>query len=93
MAELSIPTTFSYVKPVGMFSSEDKEDRLYQQDVNAVKKWWTASRWRYTKRPYTAEDIVAKRGNLTIEYPSNVQAKKLWEILEERYNVRSMFKA
>lgn len=65
----------------------DLEDQKYLEDVNAVKQWWTDSRWRYTKRPFTAEQIVAKRGTLKIEYPSNTQAKKLWKILEERFNV------
>ncbi|TAQ89408.1 hypothetical protein B7494_g2279 [Chlorociboria aeruginascens] len=62
-----------------------KEEKLYLDEVAAVKKWWSDSRWRYTKRPFTAEQIVAKRGNLKIEYPSNTQAKKLWAILEGRF--------
>ncbi|PHH55323.1 Isocitrate lyase [Ceratocystis fimbriata CBS 114723] len=62
-----------------------QEDALFQQEVDAVKKWWSGSRWRYTKRPFTAEQIVEKRGNLKIEYPSNTQAKKLWGILEKRF--------
>ena len=70
-----------------MSSQLDQEDKLYQDDVNAVKQWWTDSRWRHTKRSYTAEDIVAKRGNLKIEYPSNVLAKKLWNIVEGRFGV------
>jgi len=61
------------------------EEQIYLQEVAAVKKWWSDSRWRYTKRPFTAEQIVAKRGNLKIEYPSNTQAKKLWGILEGRF--------
>lgn len=65
----------------------EDEDRKYAQDVQAVKQWWTDSRWRYTKRPFTAEQIVAKRGNLTIDYPSNVQAKKLWRTLEHNFAV------
>jgi isocitrate lyase len=68
-------------------ASLDQEEQSYLADVAAVKKWWTGDRWRYTKRPYTAEQIVQKRGNLTIEYPSNVQSKKLWTIIEERYAV------
>lgn len=68
-------------------SSVDHEDQLYQADVDAVKKWWKDSRWRYTTRPFTAEQIVVKRGNLRIEYPSNVQSKKLWGILEGRFKV------
>jgi len=63
----------------------EKEEQQYLNEVAAVKQWWTDSRWRYTKRPFTAEQIVAKRGNLKIEYPSNVQSKKLWNILEGRF--------
>ncbi|KAL2051878.1 hypothetical protein ABVK25_007793 [Lepraria finkii] len=66
-------------------SSIDQEEQLYQADVNTVKNWWKDSRWRYTKRPFTAEQIVAKRGNLKIEYPSNAMSKKLWIIVEGRF--------
>jgi isocitrate lyase len=66
-------------------ASIEREDRAYQADVAAVKQWWNDSRWRHTKRPFTAEQIVAKRGNLKIEYPSNVLSKKLWNILEGRF--------
>jgi isocitrate lyase len=68
-------------------SSLDAEEQKFQQEVAAVKKWWTDSRWRFTKRPFTAEQIVAKRGTLTIEYPGNQQSKKLWKILETRFKV------
>jgi len=65
----------------------DQEEAQYLAEVAAVKKWWTDSRWRFTKRPFTAEQIVAKRGNLKIVYPSNTQSKKLWNILEDRFQV------
>jgi isocitrate lyase len=63
----------------------EDEDRQYAAEVQAVQNWWKDSRWRYTKRPFTAEQIVAKRGNLKIDYPSNVQAKKLWGIVESNF--------
>ncbi|KAI5788894.1 isocitrate lyase [Peziza echinospora] len=63
----------------------EAEEAQFQAEVAAVKEWWTSSRWRHTTRPYTAEQIVSKRGNLKIEYPSNSQAKKLWGILEKRW--------
>ncbi|KAF2230700.1 isocitrate lyase and phosphorylmutase [Viridothelium virens] len=66
-------------------ASLDAEEQAYQAEVKAVKQWWTDSRWRYTRRPFTAEQIVAKRGNLKIEYPSNAMSKKLWKILEGRF--------
>jgi isocitrate lyase len=68
-------------------SNIDAEDAQIQQEVDQVKQWWTDSRWRFTKRPFTAEQIVAKRGNLTISYPSNAQSKKLWNIVEGRFKV------
>lgn len=63
------------------------EDELFAREVDEVKKWWSDSRWRYTRRPFSAEQIVNKRGNLKIEYASNAQAKKLWKILEHRFQV------
>jgi len=62
-----------------------REDELFAKEVAEVKKWWSDERWRYTKRPFTAEQIVSKRGNLKIEYASNAQSKKLWRILENRF--------
>ena len=67
----------------------DDEEVAFQMEVAAVKDWWRNPRWRHMKRPFTAEQIVAKRGNLKIQYPSNDQAKKLWGILEERFQVWS----
>ncbi|KAI1402262.1 isocitrate lyase [Hypoxylon fuscum] len=64
------------------------EDELFAKEVEAVKKWWSDPRWRYTKRPFTAEQIVSKRGHLQIDYPSNAQSKKLWKILEGRFQNR-----
>lgn len=71
----------------------NQEDRAFAAEVEAVKKWWSDSRWRYTKRPFTAEQIVAKRGTLKIEYASNAMSKKLWRILENRFEVFAFFYA
>lgn len=65
----------------------DAEEQRFQTEVQELKQWWTDSRWRYTRRPFTAEQIATKRGNLRIEYPSNAMAKKLWKTVEERFTV------
>jgi isocitrate lyase len=65
----------------------DAEEKQFQQEVEEVKKWWSEPRWRYTRRPFKAEDIVSKRGTLKITYPSNEQSKKLWNIVEGRFKV------
>ena len=68
-------------------SHADAEEAQYQKEVEEVKQWWTDSRWRYTKRPFTAEQIVAKRGNIKIQYPGNTLSKKLWQTVEGRFKV------
>jgi len=65
----------------------DREDDLFAAEVDSVKQWWSSPRWQYTRRPYSAEQIVSMRGHLNINYASNEQAKKLWRILEQRYQV------
>jgi isocitrate lyase len=69
--------------------TNDAEDQYYQEEVKQLKEWWSEPRWRFTKRPFTAEQIASKRGNLPIQYPSNAMSKKLWKILEQRFAVRS----
>ncbi|KAK2739848.1 isocitrate lyase 1 [Myotisia sp. PD_48] len=71
-----------------MASHIEQEEQKYWADVQQVKQWWQDSRWRHTKRPFTAEQIVAKRGNLKIEYASNALSKKLWNIVEQRFAAR-----
>ncbi|KAF2139263.1 uncharacterized protein K452DRAFT_232641 [Aplosporella prunicola CBS 121167] len=65
--------------------SLDAEEKAFQDEVNQVKQWWSDSRWRYTKRPFTAEQIVTKRGNLKIQYPGGEMSKKLWRTVEKRF--------
>lgn len=62
----------------------EKEEHDFQKEVASVKQWWSQPRWKRTKRVYSAEAIVSKRGTLPINFPSSVQADKLYKILEER---------
>ena len=75
---------FVYAVPM---STPDNEDNLFREEVEEVKRWWNDSRWTYTRRPYTADQIVAKRGNIKVDFPSNVLSKKLWQIFESRFEV------
>lgn len=52
-------------------------------EVSEVKQWWSSPRYQNTKRPYSAESVVALRGSLKQDYASNKQAKKLWGLLEQ----------
>ncbi|XP_021635959.2 isocitrate lyase [Hevea brasiliensis] len=59
----------------------DEEGR-FEAEVAEVQAWWNSERFRLTKRPYTARDVVALRGNLKQSYGSNEMAKKLWRTLK-----------
>ncbi|KAF4589927.1 isocitrate lyase 1 [Pleurotus pulmonarius] len=58
-----------------------QERSAFQTEVAQVELWWKNPRFARVKRPYTAAQVVSKRGTLPIQYPSNVQAKKLWALL------------
>ena len=60
------------------------EDALFTQEVEDVKQWWASPRYEGIQRPYSAEDIVSKRGTLQQTYPSSLMARKLFNLLKER---------
>ena len=60
------------------------EEELYEQELSAVQAWWKTPRFEGIRRPYTASDVVSKRGTLQQVYPSSLMARKLFELLDER---------
>ena len=71
-----------------LLSEADKagqaEDALFEEQVRQVKDWWASPRYKGIKRPYSAEDVVSKRGALQQTYPSSLMARKLFNLFEER---------
>ncbi|PSR80148.1 isocitrate lyase [Coniella lustricola] len=59
------------------------EDALFDQQIQQVQRWWATPRYAGIKRPYTAADVVSKRGSLQQAYPSSVMARKLWDLVQE----------
>ncbi|KAK3678942.1 isocitrate lyase 1 [Recurvomyces mirabilis] len=70
--------------------TDASEQQRFEDEVKSIQKWWTDSRWRYTRRPYTAEQIASKRGNLKIEWASNTMSKKMWRLLEGKFANRDV---
>lgn len=60
------------------------EDALYEQQIRDVEAWWSSPRYEGIKRPYSAADVVSKRGSLQQTYPSSLMARKLFNLLNER---------
>lgn len=71
-----------------LLSSADKagaaEDAFYDQQIKDVEAWWKSPRYEGIKRPYSAADVVSKRGTLQQTYPSSLMARKLFNLLNER---------
>ena len=71
-----------------LLSTQEKageaEDALYDQQIRDVEAWWSSPRYKGIKRPYTASDVVSKRGSLQQSYPSSLMARKLFNLLNER---------
>ncbi|KAL4280460.1 hypothetical protein GQ457_03G011200 [Hibiscus cannabinus] len=59
-----------------------EEEGRYETEVAEVQAWWNSERFKLTRRPYTAHDVVALRGNLKQSYGSDEMAKKLWGTLK-----------
>ncbi|KAL4904607.1 hypothetical protein BDW74DRAFT_154232 [Aspergillus multicolor] len=62
----------------------EAEDALYEQQIKDVEAWWSSPRFEGIKRPYSAADVVSKRGSLQQTYPSSLMARKLFNLLNER---------
>ncbi|KAL2036582.1 hypothetical protein N7G274_010678 [Stereocaulon virgatum] len=60
------------------------EEAFYTQQIDDVQQWWASPRYEGIKRPYSAEDVVSKRGTLQQIYPSSLMARKLFNIFNER---------
>ena len=71
-----------------LLSTADKagaaEDALYEQQIKDVEAWWQSPRFEGIKRPYSAADVVSKRGSVQQTYPSSLMARKLFNLLNER---------
>ncbi|PYH86660.1 mitochondrial 2-methylisocitrate lyase [Aspergillus uvarum CBS 121591] len=71
-----------------LLSTADKtgaaEDALYEQQIQDVEEWWQSPRFEGIKRPYSAADVVSKRGSLQQTYPSSLMARKLFHLLNEK---------
>ncbi|KAF9878873.1 hypothetical protein CkaCkLH20_03773 [Colletotrichum karsti] len=60
------------------------ESDAFAAEVREIEAWWQTDRQKHIQRPYTAKSIAALRNvGFKIEYPSSVQGRKLWRILNE----------
>ncbi|KAL8153176.1 hypothetical protein V2J09_010936 [Rumex salicifolius] len=63
----------------------EEEMMRFEAEVAEVEAWWGTERFRDTRRPYTAREVVSLRGTLRQGYASNDMAKKLWRRLRAHH--------
>eukprot|EP00842_Homolaphlyctis_polyrhiza_P001921 jgi/Hompol1/272/HPOL_000973-RA len=68
------------LRGAGLRIAESKQ-HAFEIEVEQIKKWWSSKRFSLVTRPYSAQDVANKRGTLPQTYASDVQAKKLWNLL------------
>ncbi|PNH38387.1 hypothetical protein VD0004_g8444 [Verticillium dahliae] len=62
----------------------EAEDALYESQIKEVEAWWRSPRYEGIKRPYSAADVVSKRGTQQQTYASSLMARKLFNLIKER---------
>jgi isocitrate lyase len=60
------------------------EIKTFQNEVKAVEEFFKLPRFDRTKRPYTAADVVSKRGTIQQKYASDLTAQKLHKLLQTK---------
>lgn len=66
----------------GASNSIMEEEARFEAEVSEMQAWWNTERFRLTRRPYTARDVVSLRGTMQQSYASDQIAKKLWKTLK-----------
>lgn len=66
----------------------NQEDAVFQKEVAEMKQWMSRERFRYTERPFTAEDVVRFRGTITYPPASSYTSQKMYNLCRERFNNR-----
>ncbi|KAG8900025.1 isocitrate lyase 1, partial [Tulasnella sp. 403] len=67
--------------PMGRFGEAIEQAKAALFLASDESSYITQPRFAGVNRPYTAAQVVSKRGTISVQYPSDLQAKKLWNLL------------
>lgn len=68
------------------YPSRSEQFKYYEEQIESIKQWWSSPRFKGIKRTYTAELVAGHRGSFNIQYPSSIQAQKLFNLLNTRFD-------
>jgi isocitrate lyase len=80
----SVPAADHFQLLPELHKAGQEEDALYEGQIKDVEAWWQSERYAGITRPYSAADVVSKRGTVQQQYPSSLMARKLFNLIKER---------
>jgi isocitrate lyase len=67
------------------------QERTRREADNLTAHWRASSRWRGVERWYSADDVLALRGSVTVEYTlARLGAERLWSLMTSRESVAAL---
>eukprot|EP00940_MAST-03C_sp_MAST-3C-sp2_P000702 g702.t1 len=60
-----------------------------KRETEQVKRWFNTERFRFTKRPYAAEEVVRLRGSIVTPPASAYTSAKLYNICRSKFDART----
>jgi isocitrate lyase len=67
------------------------QERARREGDNLTTHWRSSSRWKGVERPYTADDVIALRGSVSVEHTlARLGAERLWSLMRSRESVATL---
>src|SRR5919106_5081577 len=67
------------------------QERARREGDNLTTHWRSGSRWKDVERPFTAEDVIALGGSVTVEHTlARLGAERLWSLMRSRESVAAL---
>ena len=85
LARISVGCVPQRVRALHAVLPAASESAQWATEVGQVQRFMDDDRFAFTKRPYTAEDVVKLRGNLPSVPRSDFTARKLYALCRERF--------
>ncbi|KAI9887883.1 MAG: hypothetical protein M1823_000271 [Watsoniomyces obsoletus] len=84
MASKLSPTYWKFFTDPEAPGTAADDDHYFDAEVEKMEEWWAGPRFQGIKRPYSARDVITKRGSLPQSYLSSLLARKLFNLLRLR---------
>ncbi len=61
------------------------EEKALEQEIKSIQEWWGTSRFKHTKRPYSAKNVAVLRGTISTKPMSAFTSTKLYNMVRASF--------